>query len=102
MKKRTKEVLLWLTEEEQARLKKNAAKCGLTVQAYLRMILSGIQPKERPQQDYYEVLTALRQIGINMNQIALKANVTGTIDAYDYWENSRRLQKVISEIKNEG
>ena len=99
MKKRTEEVLLWLTEKEKMKLKTNAKKSGLTVQAYLRKLLDGIQPKELPPADFYEVLKTLRQISINMNQVAIKANMTGAINADAYWENSKRLQEVIGEIK---
>lgn len=100
MIKRQKEVLLWLTEKEHAKLKANAKRCGLSMQAYLRMLLVGIQPKERPPTDFFEVLKALRQISINMNQIAMKANAIGFINADAYWENSRRLQEAISDLKN--
>lgn len=100
MLKRNREVLLWLTEKELADLKKNAGRCGLSVQAYLRKLLSNIQPKERPPSDFFETLKTLRQISINMNQVALKANLTGNVNAKEYWENSKRLQIAISDIKN--
>ena len=99
MLKRNREVLLWLTEKELVALKSNAKKCGLSVQAYLRMLLSNIQPKELPQQDFFEVLKTLRQISNNMNQIAMKANTIGFINADAYWENFRSLQDVIAELK---
>ena len=91
--------LVSLTEKEMVSLMKKIRKTGLTREAYVRMVLSEKQPKERPSPDCIEILKVLRQISINMNQIALKANITGTINANAYWENSRRLQEVISEIK---
>ena len=99
MLKRNKEVLLWLTEKERDDLRANADKCGLSIQAYLRKLINGIQPKELPQADYFEALKLLRQISINMNQVALKANKIGFINAEEYWENSRRLQEAIGELK---
>ena len=101
MLKRNKEVLLWLTEKERNDLRANADKCGLSVQGYLRKLINGIQPKELPQEDYFEVLKVLRQISINMNQIALKANAIGFINAEAYWENSRRLQEAINEMRSQ-
>jgi hypothetical protein len=44
-------------------------------------------------------MKVLRQISINMNQIAVKANTNGFVNADAYWENSRRLQEAIAEIK---
>ena len=92
--------LVSLTEKEMASLMKKVKKTGLTRDAYIRQLLSGTQPKEIPSADYFEVLKVLRQISINMNQIAAKANTVGFINADAYWENSRRLQEVIAEIKS--
>ena len=75
-------------------------KTGLTRDAYIRMLISDIQPKELPHPDFFEVLKVLRQISTNMNQIAVKAHLTESINENAYWENSRRLQEAISEIKN--
>ena len=96
---RNQRFLVSLTEKEMSSLMKNVKKSGLTRDAYIRKLIAGIQPKERPSADCFEVLKILRQISINMNQIALKANATGVIHADDYWKNSRRLQDAISEIK---
>lgn len=101
MRKRTREVMLWLTEEEYRTLKKNVEKTGLSMQAYLRKLIKGIQPKALPPMDFFEVLTQLRRIGINLNQIAIKANTIGFVDTGEYWANMKALEKVISELKNE-
>lgn len=90
-----------LNEKEYARLNKLKEKTGLTTQAYFLKLFYEIQPKELPSADFLEVLKVLRQIGNNMNQIALKANRTGNIHAKEYWENSRRLQEAISGLKSE-
>lgn len=97
---RNRRFLVSLTEKEMENLMKKVKKTGLTRDAYIRQLLSGTQPKELPSPDYYEVLKVLRQISINMNQIAAKANTIGFINAEAYWENSRRMQEVISEIKH--
>lgn len=101
MLKRNREVLLWLSEEELKELKDNAKKCGLSVQAYLRMILKNIQPREKPNIDFYETLKVLRQISINMNQIAVKANSIGFIDVNAYWDNSHKVMEVAGELKQQ-
>lgn len=100
MLKRNCEVLLWLTEKEQAELKANAKKCGLSVQAYLRQLLSGIQPKERPPEDFSEILSQLRWIGNNLRHLAIKANMAGLIDAEQYWQNVEELNQVVSDLKD--
>lgn len=99
MLKRNREVLLWLDEKEYAELHVNAKRCGLSVQAYLRKLLSDIQPVERPGADYFEVLKNLRQINVNMNQIAVKANASGVVDAKSYFDNVKELQNCYSLLK---
>ena len=99
MLKRNREVLLWLDEKEYEQLHVNAKKCGLSIQRYLRKLLDDIQPVELPHADYYEVLKNLRQINVNMNQIAVKANTNGFIDVKAYWENVRNLQEIYSLLK---
>lgn len=97
---RSERLQVYLTEKEMKGLNDRIKKTGLTKSAYIRKIIKDIQPKERPHADYFEVLKVLRQISINMNQIALKANINGIINADAYWENSRRMQEVISEFKS--
>ena len=96
---RNKEVLLWLTEEELADLKANTKKCGLTVQSYLRQLLSGIRPKELPPADYFSILQVLHRIGINLRSIAYKANTLGFVDSASYWDNVFWLQSTIGELR---
>lgn len=101
MENRTRDqrFLVSLTEREMDRLMRNVKKTGLTRDAYVRTLISGIQPRELPSPDFVEVLKVLHQISSNMNQIALKANQTGDIYAKEYWENSMRLREAISAIK---
>ena len=101
MAERKYKLTVTLNEKDYAKLNKLKKKTGLTTQAYFLKLFHGIQPKELPPSDFMEVLTVLRQISINMNQIAAKANTVGIINAEAYWENSRRLQEVISEIKHQ-
>ena len=92
--------LVSMNEKEMDSLMKKVRKTGLSREAYVRKVLAGVQPREQPPADFLEVLKTLRQISINMNQIAMKANTIGFIDAEVYWKNSRRLQDAISDIKH--
>ena len=98
MRRRNKEVTLWLSEKEHTYLKEDAAKSGLSVQTYLRFLIQQIQPKEKPSADMVGVLKSLEHIGNNMNQIAFKANAKGFVDTEAYWENVRWLEKTVSEL----
>ena len=98
MLKRDKEIMIWLTENELEKVKKNARRSGLSQQAYLRAAINGMQLKEQPSIDFMAVLKQLRQINNNMNQIALKANAIGFIDAFAYQENVDRLQDITADL----
>ena len=51
-----------------------------------------------PQLEFDDILKNLRQINNNLNQIAMKANASGFIDARSYRENYSRLQEQVGEI----
>lgn len=87
-----------LTENELNMLMRYAAGSGLSPQNYLLSLLKDGKPKELPQLEFHEILKNLRQINKNMNQIAMKANATGFIDAKAYRENNTRLQEQIGII----
>ena len=48
MRYRCEQLNLRLTPEEKQRLKKAAARCGLTAAGYIRMLVAGYLPKETP------------------------------------------------------
>ena len=101
MIKRRREVMVWLTEDEYTDLKSKVERTGLSMQSYLRHLISEVQPKERPSADYFEVLRILRQIGNNINQIAAKANSVGVIDAHSYETNIEWLRSTINNLVEE-
>lgn len=96
---RRKQMNVFLSEKEMKELDNKAKRTGLSKSVYVRQLIMDIQPKERTATDLLEVLKELRQISINMSRLAIQANTTGLIDADAYWDNSRRLQESINEIK---
>lgn len=98
-RKRNHRFLVSLTEKEMSELMKKVDKTGLSRNTYIRMLINNIQPKEKPEIDFYETLKILRQISINMNQIAVKANTIGFIDVNAYWDNSQKVMDAVGELK---
>lgn len=76
--------LVRLNAKEQQRLRKQAKKCGLSEEAYLRSLLNGFLPKELPPPDYHGMMRELNAIGNSINQIAARANATGFFLAEEY------------------
>ena len=100
MRTRGKNLHLRMTEQEHKQLMTKCKKCGLKPQTYILKLRQDVQPKELPNKDFFDVLTSLRRIGINLRQLAIKANTAGVIDTKNYWENVAELDKVISDLKD--
>lgn len=45
------------------------------------MLLRGYEPREKPDERFYDVMRELSAIGNNINQLAAKANTLGFADA---------------------
>ena len=80
MKRRVKKQF-WLSPQDARELKRKAKLCGITETAVIRILLHGYEPKEKPDARFYEAMRQLSAIGNNINQLALKANALGFIDA---------------------
>ena len=98
MRNRNKQITLWLTEKEYAKLKALVAKTNLSMQAYLRAVINGIQPKERVPMNLIETLKGIQRINNNLNQIALKAHTLNYIDADAYWNVVEDMESVKGKL----
>lgn len=99
MARRTIKIDLRLNEKEAAFLNASVEKSGLSRESYLRSLIKNKPIIERPPVEYFEVLRNLRQINVNLNQIALKANTLGFIDSPEYWRSVDMLQQAIGDMK---
>ena len=98
MRNRNHRVEVYYNDSEFADLMKRVAKSGLSREEYMRQSSMNIPLKELPSLNFENILKNLRQINNNMNQIALKANASGIINARAYRENYARLQEQVGEI----
>ena len=69
MRKRSRHVSVWLTDQEHAHLK-----AGLGIDPFIRNLIGGIELRPRPPDTYAALLRELSAIGNNVNQIAHTAN----------------------------
>jgi len=98
MAKRDCSFVLRLTEDELAHLNGLAKLTGYSREAYLRSLINGVIPSERPPPEYHAMANELHAIGNNLNQIARKAHVLGVIDAARFDEVARKLERKVTEI----
>ena len=98
MRERNNRMTLRLNDREYEKLNISAEKSGVPREVYLRMLIMGTTPKEKPSADFYGVMRELNAIGNSINQIAKVANSKGFINVKAYEENARRLNEFIVEI----
>ncbi len=77
---------------------KSAEKVGVPREVYLRMLIVGTTPKEKPDADFYNMTRELNAIGNSLNQIAKVANSKGFINVNAYIENVKKLNGFMVEI----
>lgn len=91
----------WLDEKENKTLKENAKKVGLSESSYIRNLIMGYKPKEKPTEAMFEILNQLKGIGINFNQIARKANILDYVDAPLYRKNYEKWAELEKALRKE-
>lgn len=100
MNKRIKKQF-WLSPQEVAELKRKAELAGISETAVIRLLLRGYEPREKPDERFYEAMRNLSAIGNNINQLAVKANVLGFVDALMLKEEALLWHRFQADIEAE-
>lgn len=98
MRKRNVAILFRLNRKEAEALDKKVKKSGLSREAYLRHLISGVVPRDAPPPDYYTMMRELHRIGNNLNQIAQKAHVLNVLDVQRYDRDMRMFEDTVKKI----
>ena len=99
MRKRSIDKHIWFSRDEAQDLQRKAKKCCLTEGAVVRLLVKGYEPKEKPDDRFYDAMRELAAIGNNINQLAAKANTLGFIDAPMLKNEAAKWNKFQSEIE---
>jgi hypothetical protein len=62
MKKNDTRLQLRLSLKEKEKIERNAQRCGMSVSGYVRQCCLGREPKDRPPDVFWELLSELRSI----------------------------------------
>ena len=92
---------VWLNREEATLLKKKAKKVGLNESELVRNLITNFEPREKPDDRFYEVMNEMRAIGNNLNQIARKANSLNFVDYPLYKKEADRWNDFMLKVKKE-
>ena len=98
MRKRNVAILFRLNRKEAEALDKKVKKSGLSREAYLRHLISGVVPRDAPPPGYYSMMRELHRIGNNLNQIAQKAHVLNVVDVQRYDTAVHQVEAAIKAI----
>lgn len=99
MRKRSKSILVRLNDEELMNLKTAIKIAGVSQEVYIRSLINGYLLRQKPSEDFLETISQLRRIGNNLNQLAMIAHKTGSIDIVRYKKDIAELNKNILEIR---
>ena len=72
---------------------------GLSESTYIRQLIIGYKPKERPDDRFYEYLELLRRIGNNLKSIYERTNYYNYLDTAFYNQTAKKLEEFYSEVK---
>ena len=86
MRKRNNRVQIRMNDEEYNEFTTLVIKSGVTKETYMRHLINGVVPNDKPPPDYYAMMKTLYGIGNNLNQIAQKAHRLNVIDVQRYDE----------------
>jgi len=100
-RKRNRQFLVRMDENEFRKLNEAVVRSGYTREEYVRSLLFGRIPKDQPSPDFFEMISHLRKIGNNINQLTLIAHRTNSIDILKLKEQLHYLNQSIGDIREE-
>lgn len=98
MRKRTKQFVIRLNDDELNHLNKLVKESNLSRESYLRMCINGLVPKPSPSTELIETIGILRQIAESLNDISKSVYTQNGVDETMYIQNFELLQNRINEI----
>ena len=98
MSKRNIEKHILMNKAEAQDLQKKAKRACLSEGGLIRLLLKGYEPREKPDERFYDVMRELSAIGNNINQIAAKQHSHGFVDEPMLREAVASLQRMESEF----
>ena len=99
--KRTIEKHILMNRAEAQDLQKKAKKSCLSEAALIRLLIKGYEPKEKPDERFYDVMRQLSSIGNNINQLAAQANTLGFVDAPKLKKEVERWHKFQADMERQ-
>ena len=100
MRERNIEFHIRLSDIEYDKLEEMSLKSKMTKSDVIRNLILEKEIKEKPGIEFYEVMKELSKIGVNLNQIAYKANKNNVIDEENYKILAKEWQEFSRQVKS--
>ena len=100
MRSRRVKKQIWLSDDEDYILKTKSQAVGMNASDYIRHLIIGYKPKEKPPEEFYNNFKEIRRIGKNINQIARLASASNKVYMLYFQKQIDMLDNFIIEIKN--
>lgn len=94
MRNRNIKINIFLNEEENKILNEKVKKSGLNKSELFRKIILDYQLKEKPDEKFYEILSQLRGMATNLNQMAR------TYNKYQGYMREDKINPLLNQIQN--
>ncbi len=100
MRERNLEFHIRLNDIEYDKLEEMSLKSKMTKSDVIRNLILEKEIKEKPGYEFYEVMKELSKIGVNLNQIAYRANKNNSIDKNYYKELANEWLDFSRQVKS--
>ena len=101
MRKRNIDKHIWFSKAEAQDLQKKAKRACLSEAGLIRLLIKGYEPKEKPDERFYDVMRQLSSIGNNINQLAAQANSLSFVDAQKLQKEAERWHKFQADVERQ-
>lgn len=100
MRERNLEFHIRLNDIEYDKLEEMSLKSKMTKSDVIRKLILEKEIKEKPGYEFYEVMKELSKIGVNLNQIAYRANKNDDINKNYYKELANKWLEFSRQVKS--
>lgn len=99
MRTRNIQKIVRFNRSEAQDLQKKAKKACVSEAGLIRLLIKGYEPREMPDERFYDVMRELSAIGNNINQLSAKANTLGFVDAPMLKREAERWHRFQADIE---
>ncbi len=89
----------WLGEYENKRFIEKVERTGLSQSAVMRALILGYEPREKPDERFYEVMKKMYEISDNLKQLERIAYIQGYIDKEKLTYELEKFNKFQLEVQ---